>query len=265
MLLLCGAAWLALETRHVGQSGPAGQFRLLNTYDLAGALHDDPTLVLDRLHDDDPMLEGLMRGAAARLYTPERNDTLAGATALQEALIHADKATIPAQWRDFVRQHPSLYLRVRWDAFRWVLFTPDPIACRTVFAGVANAEPLLRDLGVTARFDSRDRTLTSYALAFAGTPILSHATYLVLSFLCLLALLWRRAPTDIALAALILSAFAFTLSFFVISIACDYRYLYFLDVVALVTLAYLSGDAEGLVSGTFRRRKSVFQTKEPSA
>ncbi len=247
MLLVCGCAWLALQMRYVGQSGPAGQFRLLQTYDLAGALHDDPTLALDRLHDDDPWLEHLMRTEAARLYTPERNDTLASATLLQRALIRTDEATIPAQWRDFVRDNPLLYLKVRWDTFRWVLLTPDPLACRPVFTGVANAEPMLRELGMKVRFDARDRELTGYALGYAGTPVLSHATYLVVSLVCLLVLLRRRTSVDIAIAGLILSAFAFTLSFFAISIACDYRYLYFLDLAAFTAAAYLSSDLQEFV------------------
>jgi hypothetical protein len=265
MLLVCGCAWLALETRHAGQSGPAGQFRLLQTYDLAGALHADPGLALDRLHDDDPWLEHLMRTDAARLYTPERNDTLAGATSLQRALIRTDEATVPAQWRDVVRQHPLLYLNVRWEAFRWVLLTPDLPACRPVFAGVANVEPTLRELRMNARFDARDRALTSYALAYAGTPVLSHATYLVVSLFCLLALLRRRTPADIAIAGLVLSAFVFTLSFFVISIACDYRYLYFLDVTALLAAAYLSSDAGGILLSCLAWVNARRQTRAPSA
>jgi len=253
LLLICGSAWLALETRHVGQSGPAGQFRLLQTYDIAGALHANPKLELDPLDDDEPLLAGLMRETAARLYTPERNDTLASSRALQDALLNAGGGEIAAQWTAIVVAHPLLYLKVRWDAFRWVLLTPDLLACRPVFAGVANAEPMLRDLGMTARFDGRDRALTSYAFAYAGTPVLSHATFLLLSIICLFVLLRRRSPVDIAMACLILSALAFTLSFFVISIACDYRYLYFLDVAALAAVTYLSTDAEALVLRLLRR------------
>ena len=243
MVLAFGCAWLALETRHLGRSGPAGQFRLLDTYDLAGALHLDPALALKRLHDDDPALEHLMRTAAARLYTPERNDTLAASIPLQRALVRADETMVPAQWRDFVRQRPLLYLKVRLAAFRWVVLTPNIIACRPVFSGVANAEPMLHELGLKTRFDARDRALMAYGLMFAGTPVFAHATYLLLSLVCFIVLLLRRRPADLAIAGLLLSAFAFTLSFFLISIACDYRYLYFLDVAALVSAAYLSTDA----------------------
>jgi hypothetical protein len=41
---------------------------------------------------------------------------------------------------------------------------------------------------------------------------------------------------------MLLASLAFTASFFVISIACDYRYLYALDLAALASLFYLALD-----------------------
>jgi hypothetical protein len=242
LLLVAASTWLLLQTRVTGQSGPSGQFRLLDTYDLAGAIHDDPNLDLTVLDDDDPALETQMRGDASRLYTPQRNDTLASSQPLQNALLQADEHIIPAQWWVFVRTHPSLYLKVRWDAFRWVLFTPDRLACRPVFAGVTGPPALLHALGMAPRFDARDRALTNYGLVFAGTPVFSHATYLVVGLIALIVLLRRRNASDVAIAAMLVGALIFTLSFFVISIACDYRYLYFLDVSAIVALIYLAPD-----------------------
>ena len=52
----------------------------------------------------------------------------------------------------------------------------------------------------------------------------------------------RRAPGDTAFAFLLLAAFAFTASFFVISIACDYRYLYALDLAVIAAAFYLALD-----------------------
>jgi len=242
LLLVAASAWFSLQTRVVGQTGPVGQFRLLDTYDLAGAIHDDPKLELSVLDDDDPALETQMRGDAARLYTPERNDTLASSQPLQTALLQADESTIPTQWRAFVLAHPGLYLKLRWDAFRWLLFTPDSLACRPIFAGVTGPPQMLQALGMTVRFDARDRWLTGYGLFFAGTPVLSHALYLAIAFVCLWILFRRRRAPDIAIAAMLASALVFTLSFFVISIACDYRYLYFLDVIAVLALVYLAPD-----------------------
>ena len=55
-------------------------------------------------------------------------------------------------------------------------------------------------------------------------------------------LLWRRDGSDLAIAGLMFSGLAFTASFFVISLACDYRYLYFLDLAAMTGLFYLVLD-----------------------
>jgi len=44
------------------------------------------------------------------------------------------------------------------------------------------------------------------------------------------------------MAALQLSGVAFAASFFIISIACDYRYLYFTDLAALAGLVYAAVD-----------------------
>jgi hypothetical protein len=257
LLVVAAASWLLLQTRVTGQTGPSGQFRLLDTYDLAGALHDDPKLELSVLDDDDPALETQMRGDGARLYTPERNDTLASSQSLQAALLQADEHTIPAQWWAFVRSHPLLYLRVRWDAFRWVLFTPDSLACRPIFAGVTGPPTLLRSLGMTPRFDVRDRALTSYGLLFVATPVLSHATFLIIALVALVVLLRRRSASDIAIAAMLVSALIFATSFFAISIACDYRYLYFLDLSAIVALIYLAPDLReegGKLLASLRRK-----------
>ena len=43
----------------------------------------------------------------------------------------------------------------------------------------------------------------------------------------------RGHGSDIAIAGLQVAALAFALSFFIVSIACDYRYLYFLDLAAM--------------------------------
>ena len=49
-------------------------------------------------------------------------------------------------------------------------------------------------------------------------------------------------PMDIAIGAMQLSALVYTASFFAISIACDYRYLYVLDIAAVTGCFYLVLD-----------------------
>jgi len=101
----------------------------------------------------------------------------------------------------------------------------------------------MRNLGIAPRMDARDNWLFRYALLFSGTPIWSHATFALVGLVALVLLLRRRRHEDIAIAGLLVSSFAFAASFFVISIACDYRYLYFLDVAALSSALYLGLDA----------------------
>jgi hypothetical protein len=229
-----------LNLRSDGNPGVAEQVQLLQVYDLAGAVARQPDLELGSLTDDDPALEHLIRTQGARLYTPVRNDPLASAPQIQSALANTDPDAVAAQWRLLLADHPWLYLRVRAADFGWVFATPDLAACRPVFTGVEGPAAEIHDLGLSPRRDARDRALEAYAKAFFGTPVFSHLTFTVLAATCLVLLLRRRRPADIAIAAMLVGALAFTLTFFVISIACDYRYLYVLDLSALAALFYLA-------------------------
>jgi hypothetical protein len=236
------AATLALSAHSDGDEGPKAQLKLLRLYDLVGAVKADPSLPLDKLEAEAPDLARLIRSDGVRLYTPIRNDTLVGSPALQQALADAEPEWLAAQWYDLVFHHPLLYVRVRAAAFGWVFFTPDSFACRPVFVGVEGPAGEMGDLGLSPRKDARDLSLSAYAKSFMGTPVLWHALYAVLALGALIVLLGRRVPGDLAIAFMLMAALAFTASFFVISIACDYRYLYFLDMAALTSVFYLALD-----------------------
>ena len=232
----------ALALRVAGNPSPTVQFRLLQFYDLIGALKTEPTLALPRFDDDDPELEQLMRSDGVRLYTAQRNDTLVQSARLQRAYFDSPDDIISAQWHDLIVQHPGLYLRVRSEVFRWIVLTPDLAACRPIYTGVSGPPQMMRRLGLTTRFDGRDTALGNYSQKFMGTPVFSHGAYAVLALGLLVVLFARRRAADIALAFLLLAAFAFTASFFVISIACDYRYLYVLDLATLVAAFHVALD-----------------------
>jgi hypothetical protein len=240
---ILAAAWLAasaLAVRSDGGAGPVAQLRLLRLYDLVGAVAADPALPLDRLKADAPDLEALIRTDGVRLYSPQRNDTLVGSQALQAELGDTAPELMAAQWNDLLLRHLPLYLGVRANVFRWVFLTPDIAACRPVFTGVEGPDGEMQTLGVAPRMRPRDLTLSAYAKGFMGTPVFSHAAFALLAIVVLAVLLERRRPGDIAVAFLQLAGLAFTASFFAISIACDYRYLYFLDMAALTGALYLA-------------------------
>jgi hypothetical protein len=239
-----------LDLRSDGDSGPAEQLHLLQLYDLSGAVARKPDLKFERLTNDDPVFATVVRTRGASLYTPVRNDPLMSATDVQAALSQADEEALEAQWRELISQHPLLYLHNRAEVFAWLFLTPDIVVCRPIFTGIDGPARELGLLDIAPRRDARDIALDHYGKAFMDTPLLSHVTFAVVAILCLFLLLRRRRPADIALAALLGGAFAFTATFFVISISCDYRYLYALDLSAITALLYLALDARSAITGT---------------
>lgn len=239
-IVIAANALLARSSDH--GEGPVAQLRLLRLYDLIGAVVADPSYRLDRLKADAPELETLMRTDGARLYTPERNDTLVGSQRLQNELADTPPELMAAQWSDLVLRHPFLYVKVRARVFLQVLATPDIVGCRPVFVGVEGPAGEMGELGIAPRLDGRDKALGGYARFFMGTPAFSHPAFALLALVVTVLLFARRAPGDLAIAFLQVAAFAFAASFFVVSIACDYRYLYFLDMAALTGLFWLALD-----------------------
>jgi hypothetical protein len=239
------AASLALAERSGGGSGPLGQFRLLQFYDLIGVVKADPALSLDTIARANSDLNKLIRSDGVRLYTPARNDTLYGAPELLDEFASTPSAAVGSQWWDVLLHHPFDYLGVRARVFSWVFLTPDPVGCDDWYAGVTGQPQMLRDLGLHRRYRAQDRVLGNYAGLFVGTPVFSHATYAFLDIVLLVFLFWRRRPPDFAIVSMLLGALAFAATFFVISLACDYRYLLFLDLAAVAGLFYCAATWDG--------------------
>jgi hypothetical protein len=147
-----------------------------------------------------------------------------------------------------VLQHPALYLKVRWPVFHWVLAPPDLLQCHPDVVGVDGPKDVLNALGLKEQIRPQDRFLYFYVMRFVGTPILSHLLFAALAFGSLVLLLRRGQGSDIAIAGLMAGALIFALSFYVISIACDYRYLYFLDLAAMTGMLKLASGSERIAS-----------------
>lgn len=246
---LWAAATVGLAMRTPGESGSRAQLKLLELYDLIGAVKREPALELAQLEKTNPDLVDSIRTDGVRLYTPQRNDTLVGSAALQDELSDTPSDAIFVQWRALVVGHPLLYLSVRADVFAWTLLTPDISRCSPLFVGVQGLPRYMHDLHLTIRDRPQDEMARTYGNLFVGTPLLSHAVYALLNLACLVLLLRRRTSADLVMALLLASALAFSLSFFVISIACDYRYLLFLDLSALLAAFHLAAVAPKMPEG----------------
>jgi hypothetical protein len=239
------AASVALEARVTGSDGVAEQWEHLQTYDIVGAAARDPGFRLGVLQARAPRLAALLRDDGIPVYSPSRIDTLADpiftATDGDPALVQP----VADQWQALILGRPLDYLRQRAAAFGWVLLTPKPSECVMAETGVDGDPVALAAAGLKERETARDRALRDYAEAFIGTPVYAHAVYGAVAVGLLVLLLRRRQGADIAVAAMLGGALAFTASFAVISIACDYRYLYFLDLSAIAAALYLAASARG--------------------
>lgn len=236
------AANVALGTRITNISGPGRQFKLLELYDTIGMLAARPDMKLEVIDRTDPVLGNALRTEGLRLYTPQRNDPLAASQPLQNAVAAAPDNLLRDQWLWLIVHRPLLYLETRTDIFRWVLLTPRIDLCLPTYSGVSGPQETLDDLDMTARWDDRDTWLQLYGDHFFGTPVLQHGVFALLSLISGYLLLWRRRPADIAIAFLQIGVLLDVASFFIISIACDYRYLYCLDIAAMTGWFYIALD-----------------------
>jgi 4-amino-4-deoxy-L-arabinose transferase-like glycosyltransferase len=232
----------ALSFRSDGGQGASDQLHLALTYDLVGAARRDPAIHFPALEREAPRLDAAIRQGGVPAYSPHLVDTLEDAPGLIDQISHAPRGAIFAAWRGLVFGHPGIYLAERWPVFRWVFVPPDILVCHPDVVGVDGPKEELDALGLKPQIRSQDRFLYLYVARFFQTPILSHLLYAALAALFLVLLIRRSESTDIVIAGLLAAALVFTVSFFVISIACDYRYLYFLDLAAMTgALQFASG------------------------
>ncbi len=220
-------------------SAGAKGVRIVQVYDIMGAAAREP-LPRSRLDAFDPALDDLVRARARDLYSPERVDTLMADRAFGARLGQAPDSVVRAEWLDLIVREPAVYLATRADAFRWVFATPVIDRCLPVHVGVAGPDFALKDLQMPPRRAVGDTRLYNYVTWFLDTPAYSHVTYAFVALAVGLLVLMRRTPADWAMAAFMGGALAFTASFFVISLACDYRYLYLLDIAAMTGLLYVA-------------------------
>ena len=239
--VLAFVASTALETRWDGTPSQDNQFKILETYDLTGMTKRNPA-VLWLVQSGTPELARAIAGEGVRLWSPIKNDTLENSPRLVAAQDATSAATLRQTWLNAAALYPGTYLAVRAELFRFVFQPPDVGQCHPYMVGESGDRDDLKELGMKPRYDRRDAVLNAYGKAFVGTPVFSHAAFALLGAIAFVLMLRRRRPADLALASMIAAAFAFAATFFMISIACDYRYLYVLDLSALAAALYLLAD-----------------------
>ncbi len=238
---ISAAAHAGFEAMSDGQPGAEGQLAMLQAFDLAGALRREPTLPLRALHAREPVLEWFERQEAAPAWRPATVDVLDNLPA-SEVVLPPRTAAVGSDWLSLLETRTRLYVRVRAAVFWATLATPERDDCPVVSVGVDTDDDVdLARAGLTRRHTARDQWAFDYVDAFVGTPVMSHLAWgagalLLLGLAAFDVARGDRRPTRLAVAGLLVSALAFTAGFFVVSVACDYRYLYLLDVAAMAAL-----------------------------
>jgi hypothetical protein len=245
----------AILNRALPQQNPSTSsagLRIIQHFDIIGVLARDPKASLEPLESRAPKAADALRGATV-FYSAERIDTLDQAKGMGEYVWSAPEGVVPATWANLVIHEFPDYASHRLEVFRQVFLTPDVRACLPVTTGVQGPESVLAELNLPSRQDRRDNQLFNYATWLYGTPVLSHLPYALISLATLLLLVLRGRPSDLVMAGLQAGALAFAGSFLVIALACDYRYLYFLDLAAITGLIHLALDPSGLGRRLWRR------------
>ncbi|HEY2359388.1 MAG TPA: hypothetical protein VGH86_18210 [Phenylobacterium sp.] len=222
--------------------GVSSGLRIVQNYDLVGAAALDNNYRLSILAAADPKDTALILQRAGADYSGRRVDFIDRDQRVTDALWNIPSKAATRQWADLILKHPVLYLRVRWEDFRWVFAPPVIDWCLPIYVGVDAPIEKMTPLGLTHRYAQSDVELANYASWFFDSPVYWHGFYAAISLALAALFLWRRQPADIVMAALQLSGVGFAASFFIISIACDYRYLYFTDLAALAGLLYAAID-----------------------
>jgi hypothetical protein len=216
--------------------------RLVEQYDLAAALAANPRVPMPVLERADPADLKVLRREVPRVYSPVRSDTLDDSEAYGSVIWNLETDDIAAQWRATILADPLGYALRRAQIFKWVFATPVIDQCLPVHVGVSGPAEQMSLLHLSPRSSAHDVRLYYYTTWFLDTPAMSHVAYAAVALVVGLLLLIRRDPADLAMVGLLASGLAFAASFFVISLACDYRYLYFLDMAAITGVLYLALD-----------------------
>ncbi len=215
---------------------------ILEHYDVVGAKAHHPRLKLKEIGKVDPAAQALIETEGAKLYAASRVDTLDYDDTFRKTLWHVPDAAMHAQWRRIIVHYPAAYVLQRADVFRWTFLTPKLELCLPVQVGVTGPADMLKDLDAPSGMDARARALAAYARRFYGTPVFSHLFWALAAVAAIVLLVRRREPADWVIVGLLGGMLAFTASFFFISVACDYRYLYGLDLAAMAGLLYVALD-----------------------
>lgn len=247
-----GAAFLFIVAVNVGLSAQhsnseySGGLNNVQDFDITGVANIDPHVDLSILDHNDKATDAMIR-SQAKTYSPDHLNYLAtNSPVLWKFLSDQTNDVITAQWKSIIVHDTGAYLHHRLIVFSHTFLTPHIEDCLPLYVGVGGVPEWAATMGLRQGVRPQDQVIFNYGARFFHTPIYSHVFYAFLALALVVILLRRKRLPDLAVAAMLSSAILVASSYFIMSLSCDFRFLYFLDVSALAALLYYAADPSWL-------------------
>jgi hypothetical protein len=182
-----------------------------------------------------------VRRDSVRYYSPDRIDWFREAQEFGNEINKLKPMETTTAWLRLIAANPVTYLRHRLAVFGWMIWSPEIWKCFPLYVGIGGHDELIAKLELPRRYEPHDRALVAYASKFVETPLFRHGFFLAIAALLAVFLRVRHGPTaSIPAVALLVAGIAFTLSWFVVGVSCDVRYMYFLPLCVFLAVIMLS-------------------------
>jgi hypothetical protein len=208
-------------------------------FDIAGIAASNPDAAASELAHFG--IDGQAVAAEAKsTYTPQRWDPLMRTPIIGAKLLYSPQ--LLEAWSAAIMASPIAYVRHRLSHFLWTIAPPDPLACLPMVTGVAPAGKLNAEVGLQPGRSAGDQRLWDLAQPLFGTPLFKHWIYLSIGIVLGGIGLLRRffSSLGVVAAAVAWSAVLFGTSWAVVGLACDFRYLFLLELAVPLSALLIS-------------------------
>jgi hypothetical protein len=212
--------------------------RILMIFDISGIVYQNQALPLHLFGDlgvDVPAL----KAEILKHYTSARFDYLSNPGLVYQYLSDVNLTDLKKQWLTAITAEPFSYLKHRGALFSWQMGLRDHSQCLPTWIGV-HSEPatVIRELNLQLAESRFNPILSTYSRLFVNTPINAAALYLIASIGSIVLCCRRFDLRTFAIIGLAISGIVFALTYVLIGIACDLRYVYFSVLSGAVSFAY---------------------------
>lgn len=200
--------------------------RNLQAYDLSGMVVEglSPSTLPNKMAEDE-FVEGVRTS-----YTPQRIDVLFNDANANRAFATVSNDEMRKAWLSAIMNHPVIYAEMKSKQVGWLIGLQRLDKCLPIHLGVAGNEAYLAPLDIAPGTDRFDSSL--YKLSNLSRHLFLHRHWFFVALLGVAIgfVTWKHRALgrrmSLAFGSCLTGAVAFYGTFFVTTIACDFRYLF---------------------------------------